>query len=274
MHPEPVGPPTPLRLPHCGALQLSVRALCRVSENGHSWGRRGGRTGGDPQGRCIWGRRDPQGNPPREGAAGTPPPRDGAPAVGGIGGHPQKGAAGYPPGAGASADREPPRGGGSAATGKEGRTRKAEPDAVPVPPISPGSPRSRRPLPAREEPPTPPLCANGERPPAVPAAARGYGAAPAPGGARGGTAGTGCSQPPPAPGCPTRREAPHPPSGTAGPTALGCSCQGWHSTGPVLGALGLLGAQWLRCLQPQVGALMWPWRGFQGHFCKNHSAVA
>lgn len=31
----------------------------------------GGKDGGDPQGRCIWGRRDPQGTLSREGAAGT-----------------------------------------------------------------------------------------------------------------------------------------------------------------------------------------------------------
>lgn len=118
----------------------------------------------------------------------------------------------------------------------------------PFPPSPPGSPRSRRPLPAREEPPTPPLCANGERPPAVPAAARGYGAAPAPGGARGGTAGTGCSQPPPAPGCPTRREAPHPPPPRALPnpqlraalaragTALDRYWERWDSCEPIGGS--------------------------------------
>lgn len=200
-----MGPPTPLHLPHCGVLQLSIRALCRVSENGHSFGG-GGREGRrGPPGKMHMGQEGSTGNSLQGGGCRDPPSRDGAPAVGGIGGHPQEGAAGYgrtgkPPGAGAlqpPAKRDAPAG------------LRLIPS--PFPPSPPGSPRSAAPYLPGKKPPTPPLCANGERPPAVPAAARGYGAAPAPGEARGGTAGTGCSQPPPASCCPTRRKAPRPP---------------------------------------------------------------
>lgn len=166
-------------------------------------GGREGRRG--PPGKMHMGQEGSTGNSLQGGGCRDPPSRDGAPAVGGIGGHPQEGAAGYgrtgkPPGAGAlqpPAKRDAPAG------------LRLIPS--PFPPSPPGSPRSAAPYLPGKKPPTPPLCANGERPPAVPAAARGYGAAPAPGEARGGTAGTGCSQPPPASCCPTRRKAPRPP---------------------------------------------------------------
>lgn len=105
-----------------------VQSLKMGTAGGGEEGRRG------PPGKMHLGQKGSTGKPPQGGGCRDPPSKGWCP----RGGRHRGTSAGRC--CGVRADREPPRGGGSAASGKEGRTRKAEPDAVPVPPISPRFP--------------------------------------------------------------------------------------------------------------------------------------
>lgn len=194
-----------------------VQSLKMGTAGGGEEGRRG------PPGKMHLGQKGSTGKPPQGGGCRDPPSKGWCP----RGGRHRGTSAGRC--CGVRADREPPRGGGSAASGKEGRTRKAEPDAVPVPPISPRFPPV----------PPPPTCP-GRASNAAAVRQRGApsGCARRSAGLRGGTGtggGTGGHGGHRLQSAPARPGLPHPPRSPAPPPPLG-HCR-THSFGLLLRGL-------------------------------------